>query len=243
MEWEERKWIFTTWVRIRAHDELTLFGHCCPYCDCGGGREKEGKYITAVPAGVINNQCNPMLIATPGRAVSLCQWARQKTVYVTTVYASQTYRTSRNRSNRMWISKQSNWKGKPRRESGFRAITISCAASLLTKTALDLDILMSQTWSWHLDRWRCPLVCRYLSRNRFLGSSSKLLQAPPSERGLAARKATTINVTSSSVSAPDLDIYFPSVDDLFREGLFWARCGWGSTTSTSARIVFLCGQI
>ena len=164
-------------LRIRAHDELTLFGHCCPYCDCGGGREKEGKYITAVPAGVINNQCNPMLIATPGRAVSLCQWARQKTVYVTTVYASQTYRTSRNRSNRMWISKQSNWKGKPRRESGFRAITISRAASLLTKTALDLDILMSQTWSWHLDRWRCPLVCRYLSRNRFLGSSSKLLEA------------------------------------------------------------------
>ena len=116
--------------RILVHDELSLFSQCdrvcllacCPYCDCGVGREKGSKYITAaVRIGVLapardkqpmqpNADCNSSFLFVK---VSV----RLKTVYVTTVYASQTYRTSRNRSNRMWISKQSNLKGKPRERS------------------------------------------------------------------------------------------------------------------------------
>ena len=140
-----------------------------------------------------------------------------KRVYVTTVYGSQTYRTSRNRSNRMWISKQSNLKGKPRErrdsESGFRAITISRATSLHTRASLDLEIL----------------IVGDVFADVFLCSSSK--------RGLPASKATTINVTSSSSPAlyqlPIRTFIFPLSSIFSQNGFSGQGVGEAATTTRS----------
>ena len=157
-----------------------------------------------------------------------CEWIRENTFDVTTVYATQTYKTCRNRANRIWISKQSNLKGKLPEERREKSVS----RPLPTSPPPTLLLILTPWWLG---------ACADIFLRIAFSAAAVWVES--------GSKATTINVTSSGSSAPYQSGFghlfyhcpqsFPRMDFLVK---VWVRQKESVDTNRTGSTVFLPAQ-